>query len=324
VPVVVSGLVQRYGRTEALRGVDLLAPAGRLTALLGPNGAGKTSLVECVVGLREPHSGTVTVAGLPAADRRLRARVGVMLQDGGLPAATPAGAVLPHLAAMYAHPWDVADLTDRLGIGAFRRTPVRRLSGGQRQRLALAAALVGRPEVVVLDEPTAGLDPQARLAVLDLVDDLRHAGTTILLTTHLIDEAERLADHVVVLDAGRVLVAGATADLVGDRTGLRLTVRAPEGPASAAVRGEPALDALAADLEAHLRVGRSGGEAGHGLGCRVLAAGGHLEVRAEPTPALVHAITGWALARSLAVVSLVAGRRSLQDVVLDLTGRELR
>jgi ABC-2 type transport system ATP-binding protein len=313
VPVVVEDLVKRYGRTEALRGVDLVAPAGRLTALLGPNGAGKTSLVECVVGLRTPDAGAVTVAGLPATDRRLRARVGIMLQDGGLPAAAPAGSVLPHLAAMYAHPWDVAELSERLGITAFRRTPVRRLSGGQRQRLALAAALVGRPEVVVLDEPTAGLDPQARLAVLDLVADLRAAGTTILLTTHLIDEAERLADHVVVMDAGRVLVAGTTADLVGGTTGLRLTVRATGG-------SDAPLPALAADLETVLGtvLGTAGGTA------RVLAAGGHLEVRAEPAPALVHAITGWALDRSLAVVSLVAGSRSLQDVVLDLTGRELR
>ncbi|HWS58173.1 MAG TPA: ABC transporter ATP-binding protein, partial [Actinotalea sp.] len=208
--VVVSGLVKRYGATEAVRGLDLAAPAGGLTALLGPNGAGKTTTVECCEGLRRPDGGRVTVLGLdPVGDARLlRPRVGVMLQDGGLPSTVPAGEVLTHVARMYASPRSVPELAERLGIASYARTPVRRLSGGQRRRLALAAAVVGRPEVLLLDEPTAALDPQARLAVWDLVAELRADGATILLTTHQIGEAEALADHVVVVDHGRTLVAG--------------------------------------------------------------------------------------------------------------------
>ncbi len=155
-------------------------------------------------------------------DPALRTRVGVMLQDGGLPLAAPAGQVLAHVAAMHARPRDRGELVDRLGLGALLRRPVSRLSGGERQRLALATALVGRPQLLLLDEPTAGLDPQARVAVRDLVRELRDDGTTILLTTHRTEEAGELADQVVVLDAGRVRAAGTPAELVGQDRGLRI------------------------------------------------------------------------------------------------------
>ncbi|WP_052023210.1 ABC transporter ATP-binding protein, partial [Actinotalea ferrariae] len=229
--VVVSGLVKRYGRREAVRGLELHAPAGRLTALLGPNGAGKTTTVECCEGLRRPDLGSVRVLGLdPVRDAaRLRPRVGVMLQDGGLPSTVPAGEVLRHVAAMYDRPRDLHELSSRLGLEAFARTQVRRLSGGQRQRLALACAVVGRPEVVFLDEPSAGLDPQARLAVWDLVRELRDAGTSIVLTTHQMAEAEALADHVVVVDDGRAVAAGTPAELVGGTDGGTLRVALATG-----------------------------------------------------------------------------------------------
>ncbi len=287
----------RHGSHEALAGVDLTI-AGGLTALLGPNGAGKTTLVECLVGLRQPDEGVLRVLDHDPTDTWLRSRVGVMLQDGGLPLAAPAGQVLRHLAAMYADPADIAELSDRLGLTTFARTPVRRLSGGERQRLALAAALVGRPTVLLLDEPTAGLDPHGRLVVRELIGELCEAGTTILLTTHITAEAATLADQVVILDAGRVRAAGSPNDLVGVEHGLRLRI-------------DQDAAALRADLETTLRV-------------PVIASASLLEIRADPTPALVHRITGWAVDRRIRIIEMAAGQRTLEEVVLALTGRSLR
>ncbi len=161
--VLVHDLVKRYDGRAVVDGVSLTAERGAITAVLGPNGAGKTTTVECCEGLRSPDAGRVEVLGLhPLTDaRELRPRVGVMLQDGGLPTGVRALEMLRHVASMYARPRDVGELTERLGLESFARTTVRRLSGGQRQRLALAAAIVGRPEVVFLDEPSAGMDPQA-------------------------------------------------------------------------------------------------------------------------------------------------------------------
>lgn len=194
------------------------AEAGRITAVLGPNGAGKTTTVACLEGLLEADGGAVRVLGVDPwrAGPEHRARVGVMLQDGGLPNTSTPARLLPHLARFYARPWPVDDLMSRLGIGAFARTSVRRLSGGQRQRVALAAALVGRPEVVFLDEPSAGLDPHARLDVWDLVREVAVAGACVVLTTHSFEEAERLADDVVVVAEGRTMVTGTVADVAGD------------------------------------------------------------------------------------------------------------
>lgn len=308
--VVVRGLVKRYGRVDAVTGIDLVAPRGRLTALLGPNGAGKTTTVECCEGLRSPDGGEVRVLGLdPRRDRTaLRPRVGVMLQDGGLPSTVPALEVLRHVATMYATPRPIDELTERLGLGGFGRTQVRRLSGGQRQRLALATAVVGRPELVFLDEPGAGLDPQARLAVWDLVRELREEGTTIVLTTHQMAEAEALADQVVVVDHGRVVTSGTLDDLLGDGATVRVTV----GPG-----GSDAPADLAADLAGHL--------ASTGRPAPVTtAADGALEVHTPADPGLLHAVTGWAQARGLLLTGLATGRRTLEDVFLDLTGRTLR
>ncbi|KRE52779.1 ABC transporter ATP-binding protein [Phycicoccus sp. Soil748] len=211
--VVVQGLAKRYRGVVALDGATWTASAGRVTAVLGPNGAGKTTMVECCEGLRRPDSGEVRVLGTDpwhaAADHR--ARVGVMLQDGGLPNSARPLPLLRHLRSLYAAPADLEGpegLVARLGIGAFGATSVRRLSGGQRQRVALAAALVGRPEVAFLDEPSAGLDPHARLDVWDLVREVADAGAAVVLTTHSFEEAERLADHIVVVAAGRVVAEG--------------------------------------------------------------------------------------------------------------------
>ncbi len=193
---------------------------GQVTAVLGPNGAGKTTTIECAEGLQRPDSGEVRVLGADPwqAGPDHRARVGVMLQDGGLPVGSKPVRLLHHLAAFHRSPADVDTLVDRLGIGAFSDTTVRRLSGGQKQRVALAAALVGRPEVAFLDEPTAGLDPHARLDVWDLVLETRDSGCAVIVTTHSFEEAQRLADHIVIVNRGRVAAQGAIAELTGQRS----------------------------------------------------------------------------------------------------------
>jgi len=219
-PVVVDGLVRRFGRMSACDGMSWSAEAAAVTAVLGPNGAGKTTAVECAIGLQRPDGGQVAVLGNDPwrAGPEHRARVGVMLQSGGLPTGTTPMRLLRHLAGLYADPADLSTLGDRLGVDHFARTTVRRLSGGQHQRLALAAALVGRPEVVFLDEPTAGLDPHGRLDIYDLVDELRSDGTTVVVTTHSFEEAERLADHLVIVSDGRAVAEGRPAEVVGTGT----------------------------------------------------------------------------------------------------------
>jgi ABC-2 type transport system ATP-binding protein len=213
--VAVSDLAKRYGSVRALDGASWQAQLGHVTAVLGPNGAGKTTMVECCEGLRRADSGQLRVLGADPwrADAEHRARVGVMLQEGGLPGGVRPLVLLRHLSSMYAAPAPLRDLTDRLGVGDFAGTTVRRLSGGQRQRVALAAALVGRPEVAFLDEPSAGLDPHARLDVWDLVRAVADDGAAVVLTTHSFEEAERLADHIVVVAGGRVVAAGSLAEV---------------------------------------------------------------------------------------------------------------
>jgi len=301
--VEITGLVKRYDGRAVVDGLDLVAARGQVTAVLGPNGAGKTTTVECCEGLRTADDGSVRVLGLdPVADARsLRPRVGVMLQDAGLPTAVRARDVLSHVARMYAAPRDVAELTDRLGIDAFAGTTVRRLSGGQRQRLALAAAIVGRPEVVFLDEPSAGMDPQSRRVVWDLVAELRDEGVAVLLTTHLMDEAEHLADRVVVVDHGRVIAQGTVPDLVASADDRTLHVTTTAG--------------LAAD------------ELTHALGAAFTVqedTAGSYTVAGPVEPATVAALTAWLADRDALATRLTVGRRTLEDVFLDLTGRELR
>lgn len=218
--VRVDELSKTYGGLSAVSGMTWSAPAGRITAVLGPNGAGKTTTMECLEGLIAPTSGRVDVLGVNPwmAPPEHRARVGVMLQDGGLPTGAKPLRVLAHLASLYSDPLPVADLARDLGIDEFAGTTVRRLSGGQKQRVALASALVGNPEILFLDEPTAGLDPHARLDVWDLVRATRDRGVTVIITTHSFEEAERLADHVVVMNRGSVAATGTIDEIRGGRS----------------------------------------------------------------------------------------------------------
>jgi ABC-2 type transport system ATP-binding protein len=204
-----------YGDVVAVDGLDLTIDRGTITAVLGPNGAGKTTTLETCEGYRRPQAGDVLVLGLdPWAERRaLLPRIGVMLQQGGAWSGVRAMEMLRHVASMHAHPLDVDALGERLGLPGCGRTPYRRLSGGQQQRLGLAMAVVGRPELVFVDEPTAGMDPQARHTTWDLLRELRAAGVTVVLTTHYIEEAERLADQVHIIDRGRLVVSGTPSSL---------------------------------------------------------------------------------------------------------------
>jgi ABC-2 type transport system ATP-binding protein len=302
--VEVRGLVKRYGTTVAVDGLDLQAAAGQVTAVLGPNGAGKTTTIECCEGLRVPDAGTVRVLGQDPhrGGAALRARVGVMLQDGGLPTAARPLELLRHLARLHAAPAPVPPLAERLGVVSFARTPVRRLSGGQRQRLALACALVGRPELVFLDEPGAGLDPHARLAVVGVVRDLVADGTAVVLTTHDMDEAERLADQVVVVDGGRVVARGTPAELTGSA----------EHAATVRFGGPPALDL--GTLRRALPPDTTVEEPTPGT----YLVSGHVDAQ------VVASVTSWCAAHDVMPQSLSVGRRTLEDVFLDLTGRSLR
>ena len=216
----ISNVTHRYGDVIALSDLNWHAPVAQVTVLLGRNGAGKTSVIEMAEGLRRPNSGSVLVLDRDPwrADAEHRARVGCMLQDGGLPMGTKPLALLRHLASFYNQPRDVDELAHRLEIPSFNRTSVRRLSGGQRQRVALAAALVGDPDVLFLDEPSAGLDPHARREVWSLIEDERERGTSIVVTTHSFEEAERLANHVVIMSSGRTVVEGTLDHVCAGRT----------------------------------------------------------------------------------------------------------
>lgn len=216
--VRVQDLRCAYGPVHAVDGATWSSAPGAVTAVLGPNGAGKTTMVEVLEGLRRADSGEVQVLGVDPwrAGPGHRARVGVMLQDGGLPARATPVPLLRHVASMYADPRPVEEVAERLGLIAFARTITRRMSGGQRQRVALAAALVGRPDVLFLDEPTAGLDPHGRLDVWDLVRAEADRGASVVVTTHSFEEAERLADQVVIVHRGRVVADGTVASVAGE------------------------------------------------------------------------------------------------------------
>jgi len=226
--VLVEELVVRYGALTAVDGLSFAAAAGEVLALLGPNGAGKTSTVESLEGYRRPSGGRLRVLGLdPVTDHRaLVPRIGVMLQRGGVYPMLDPRRALRLFAAYYESPDDTEALLDLVSLRRVAATPWRHLSGGEQQRLSLALALVGRPDVVFLDEPTAGVDPEGRLAVRQVIETLRRRGACVILTTHELAEAERLADQVVVVVHGRAAATGTPAEL---SAGAVVTFAAPPG-----------------------------------------------------------------------------------------------
>jgi ABC-2 type transport system ATP-binding protein len=292
--VVVDGLIKKYGATTAVDGLSLTAERACVTALLGPNGAGKTTTVEICEGYRRPDAGEVRVLGHDPSDRRLRPRVGVMLQSGGVYPGARAGEMLRLVASYAAHPLDADALLDRVGLTPVAQTAFRRLSGGEKQRLSLAMAVVGRPELVFLDEPTAGLDPQARRSAWALIGDLRGAGVAVVLTTHYLEEAEQLADRVVIIARGHVVASGSPSDLTTIASG-QLEFRATPG-------------LPIADLASALHVDV------------VEASPGRYVVHAPANPQLLAAVTAWCAERGILAEDLHVVRRSLEDVFLELTG----
>ena len=303
--VVVDDLTMRYADTLAVDRLSLEVARNSITAVLGPNGAGKTTTLETCEGYRRPQQGSVRVLGLdPQAQRRaLLPRIGVMLQSGGAWSGVRAVEMLRHIASLHAYPLDVDMLVDRLGLGSCGRTPYRRLSGGQQQRLALAMAVIGRPELVFVDEPTAGMDPQARRATWELLEELRADGVTIVLTTHYMDEAERLADTIHVIDHGRLIASGSPLELTrgSGHSTIRLVVTEPFPP------GAPASlqDALGPLTEVHSINEQS------------------LLISGPADASTLATVSAWCETHGVLPESLTMGQRTLEDVFLQLTGREL-
>jgi ABC-2 type transport system ATP-binding protein len=296
-------VVIRYRDTLAVDRLSFTGRAGQVVALLGRNGAGKTSTVEALEGYRRPDGGSVRVLGLdPSGDHaELVPRIGVMLQRGGVYPMLGPAQVLHLFARYYDDPEDPDELIDRVGLGAARRTPWRRLSGGEQQRLSLALALVGQPDVLFLDEPTAGVDPEGRIAVRDIIAGQRDRGICVVLTTHELDEAERLADHVVIIDRGRMLAEGTPAALAS-------------GTADGAIRftTEPGIDTAA--LAIALGAGTILDEERPGAYRLGPAAG-------ASNPAVIATLAGWLADRNLALGDLRTGR-SLEEAYLAITGSE--
>jgi ABC-2 type transport system ATP-binding protein len=289
-----SGLVRRYGSLSAVHDVSFEVESGEVFVLLGPNGAGKTTTMEILEGLRGADEGTAKVLGMKPGSRPLARRIGVMPQEGDIYPGIRAQEAVRLFARFYEDPLHPDALLEQLGLGGSRRTPYRRLSGGEKRRLSLALALVGRPDVAFLDEPTSGMDVEGRATTWVVIDELRARGTAVLLTTHLLDEAERIADRIAILHHGRVVALGPLADLTAGRIReLEFTVSSPiDERELAEALGVPV---LATRRDAFRIPGR------------------------EPSPDLVAALTAWLAERGILVRRLEVGPRSLEDLYLELT-----
>jgi ABC-2 type transport system ATP-binding protein len=301
--LVVERLVKRYGSIQAVNDLSFSVQQGEVFALLGPNGAGKTTTIEILEGYRSPDSGSARVLGLdPIRDGgRLKQQIGIMLQQDGLYPGLSACEVLKHFARFYQSPAEPEALLERVGLQAAAKTSCRRLSGGQKRRLALAVALVGRPSLVFLDEPTAGMDPQARLATWEIVRDLQRQGTTVLLTTHLMDEAERLADRVAIIDHGRLVALDTPAALTGGT--------AAAGAVRFSAKAGLDIQALAALPSAQ--------------DAREASPGSYI-LKTENAPALLAELTAWLRDQGVTLTELRVGHGSLEEIFLQLTGTEVR
>lgn len=305
------------GLYRAVNNVNLRVFPGEVVVLLGANGAGKTTTLACAQGLLKPTRGTVRLLGENPlqADPELRAKVGIMLQDGGLPNAMHPIPLLEHISTMYTDPYPVEELVERLGIDTFNGTTIRRLSGGQKQRVSLAAALIGRPDVLFLDEPSAGLDPQSRNVVFDIIREQRELGTAIVLTTHLIDDAQKLADYVYIIENGATVQEGTVSELIAsDGTNrLQYTLDAPT----------PTREQL---LPAHLRAGVELIEKVPYTPARdgATSVPGAYELVGTLRPEHLAAFTEALAERHLMPISLTMEPKTLEDVFLDISGRDIR
>jgi ABC-2 type transport system ATP-binding protein len=292
--VEVQRLRKSYGDVEAVRGIDFAVREGEIFALLGPNGAGKTTTVEILEGYRERDAGAVRVLGFDPASggTAYRDRIGIVLQSAGIELQLTVSEALRQYGSYFTRPRDGRELAELVGLVEKYDARIGTLSGGQLRRLDLALALVGRPEIVFLDEPTTGFDPEARRRSWDLIESLRDLGTTIVLTSHYMDEVERLADRVAVIAHGEMVALGPPADLGAGPKYVCVAFRLPAGVAPADL---PPLQG----------------------GARF--EGGKVVVDTLTPTELLHELTGWAMTRGIELEHLTVNRPSLEDVYLELT-----
>ncbi len=300
--IVVDNFSKSYDSRRVVDQLQFTVHSGEVFALLGPNGAGKTTTVETLEGYRTPDQGSVRVLGLdPVREAQaLKPQIGVMLQQDGLYPGLTAREVLRLFAGYYQHAQDVAALLERVGLTAAAKTRCRRLSGGQKRRLALAVALIGKPRLLFLDEPTAGMDPQARLATWEIIRELKQQGATILLTTHLMDEAERLADRVAIIDHGRLIALDTPEQMTGVQNATVVRFVAPAGLDCAKLAALPS-----AKKAEEVRPGS-------------------YVIEAESIPMLLAELTAWLRDNNITLSELRVGHGSLEDLFLRLTGTEVR
>jgi len=294
--IEVQGLRKSYADTVGVQDVSFTVEHGEIFGIVGPNGAGKTTTVECIEGLRVPDGGQISVLGLdPGSDRsRLTQRLGVQLQDSELPERLRVGEALRLYSSFYAAPADWRELMEQLGLTPKERAKFGKLSGGQRQRLSIALALIGQPEVVVLDELTTGLDPQARRDTWALIEGVRARGTTVLLVTHFMEEAERLCDRVAVIDSGRVIALDSPAALAASAQAEQRIRFRPTSPLD---------DQLLRELPDVISVQRHGGQ-----------------VTVTGTSNVVNAVTSLLASRNIVAEQLRVDQGSLEDAFVALTG----
>lgn len=300
--IVVDNFSKVYGAQRVVDHLSFSVRAGEIFALLGPNGAGKTTTVETLEGYRSPDEGRVRVLGLdPIREgNTLKQQIGVVLQMDGLYPALTAREVLRLFAGYYEQSQPVDELLERVGLASSAKTRCRRLSGGQKRRLALAVALIGSPSLVFMDEPTAGMDPQARLTTWEIIRDLKSQGATILLTTHLMDEAERLADRIAIIDHGRLLALDTPAQLTGTQQANIVRFVAPAGLDCAKLAALPSARAA-----------------------EEIRPGSYI-IESDAIPALLAELTTWLRDQNITLSELRVGHGSLEDLFLRLTGTEVR
>ena len=293
--VSVSDLAKSYGPLRAVRDVAFTVERGQVFALLGPNGAGKTTTIEILEGFRRRDAGRVEVLGVDPGDRRtdrwLRSRLGIVLQELAVEPYFSVRQVLARSAGFYPHPRPVDEVIELVGLAEKADVRVKKLSGGQQRRLDVGLGIVGRPELLFLDEPTTGLDPSGRRATWDLIAQLTEDGTTVILTTHYMDEVEVLADRVAVLAGGRIVASGTPRSIGGRDVG------------TATIRFRLGAGAEATGLPAPAQP----------------VAGGELEIRTDDDVGVLHALTEWALGRGVELTGLTVSRVTLEDVYLRLT-----
>ncbi len=302
VALSVEGVTKKFGPKTAVNDLSLSARRGEVFALLGPNGAGKSTTIEMCEGFTTPTSGQINVLGFdPQREpEEVRSRIGIMLQGGGSYSGIRVKEMLDLTASYNKDPLDPTWLMEVLGLEGVAKTTYRRLSGGQQQRLSLALALIGRPELIFLDEPTAGMDAQSRRAVWDLIRALKRDGVTVVLTTHLMDEAESLADYVAIIDHGSLLIEGTPAELIDGST-----------PSALEIHTDRPLDLVAVAESSTAELKPSAEELVY-----------RLDSAADPS--IIASVAAEAARQDVLIKHLGVRRRTLEDVFLDITGRELR